>query len=148
MDYLDYFGAYLGATLTLAFIGYCFFSELPKVSEGKLSKLETITISLGIGILFIIVYGFILDLFVHFTGLIPNTQFLLFVGIPVLISLCFKVIKVKIKLKGGMSVWKYFVGNYKKVQGEIRGDFSRKYEELKLGKYRHQIALYGIFGIF
>src|SRR4030042_7072449 len=103
--YLEFVFGFLAGIGILAFVGNSFFSWITLRKPVKTSMLETFMLSFGIGVTFIVLYGYCVDLVVSSVGLISHTQFFVLVGIPICISIVLKLSSIKVRIGKQVSLW-------------------------------------------
>lgn len=105
---------FIAAFFVFAFIGNGFLSFFQKTNRKLiLSVLENLILSFGIGLNFVIVFFYAMDIF-------DITSFVFVIPIPIIIGFAVKILSVPTKLKWNFETWEelktYFKNNIQKVK--------------------------------
>ncbi len=133
--------------LVLALVGNGFYSwiTLRKPVQASLSALETFAISLGIGLTFIVLYGFCVDLVVSAAGLIPNSQSFILVGIPTCMGVVLKLSSIKVRIGKAESLWAHLISQLKRGKERAhRASATSNFQLLKGKKRTHTVLLVSV----
>lgn len=142
--------AFLIGTIFIYIIGNGFLSsQQKKITILNLTQFENIAISLGLGYLFIIIYGYIVSIFVSITNVyVFGIQGLAIVWIPLCAGISLKLFFTKKQLEKGQSLPTFLVNRVKFAIKRICNFFQHrpKNDPIIRGSIKNVIAIV-IFGI-